>query len=69
MLHPRDVFTISRRSAVMPPLAEFRCDVELQRPKTPADQQAIAETFRPYLVARDWVSINRGEVVTFDPQR
>ncbi len=26
MLHPRDVFTISRKSAVMPPLMEFRCD-------------------------------------------
>lgn len=26
MLHPRDVLTISRRSAVMPPLVEFRCD-------------------------------------------
>jgi hypothetical protein len=26
MLHPRDVFTISRRSAVIPPLVEFRCD-------------------------------------------
>ena len=26
MLHPRDVFTISRRDAVMPPLVEFRCD-------------------------------------------
>jgi hypothetical protein len=26
MVHPRDVFTISRRSAVMPPLVEFRCD-------------------------------------------
>jgi hypothetical protein len=26
MLHPRDVFTISRRSAVMPPLVGFRCD-------------------------------------------
>ena len=26
MLHPRAVFTISRRSAVMPPLVEFRCD-------------------------------------------
>lgn len=26
MLHPRDVFTISQRSAVMPPLVEFRCD-------------------------------------------
>lgn len=26
MLHPRDVFTISRKSAVAPPLVEFRCD-------------------------------------------
>ncbi|OBI42725.1 hypothetical protein A5707_06020 [Mycobacterium kyorinense] len=26
MLHRRDVFTISRKSAVMPPLVEFRCD-------------------------------------------
>ena len=26
MLHPRDVFTISLRSAVMPPLVEFRVD-------------------------------------------
>jgi hypothetical protein len=27
----------------------------------------ISETFRPYLQARDWVSINRGEVLTFAP--
>ena len=26
MLHPRDVFTISRRHSVAPPLVEFRCD-------------------------------------------
>ncbi|MGB3894031.1 MAG: hypothetical protein WA942_07220 [Mycolicibacter sinensis] len=26
MVHPRDVFTISPKSAAMPPLAEFRCD-------------------------------------------
>ena len=26
MVHPRDVFTIARRSGVMPPLVEFRCD-------------------------------------------
>ncbi|ORW20746.1 hypothetical protein AWC18_11720 [Mycolicibacter nonchromogenicus] len=44
---------------------EFPHLYELQRPKTPADAQRIAETFRPYLQARDWVSINRGEVVTF----
>ncbi|WP_067970922.1 mycothiol-dependent nitroreductase Rv2466c family protein [Mycolicibacter icosiumassiliensis] len=44
---------------------EFPQLYELQRPKTPADEQRIAETFSPYLQARDWVSINRGEVVTF----
>ncbi|PQM53314.1 hypothetical protein C5U48_05425 [Mycolicibacter virginiensis] len=26
MVHPRDVFTISPKSAIMPPLVEFRCD-------------------------------------------
>ena len=36
---------------------------ELQRPKTKADERAIAETFRPYLEARDWVSINRGQEI------
>ncbi|MBX7452255.1 DsbA family protein [Mycolicibacterium sp. 3033] len=45
---------------------EFPHLYELQRPKTVADQQAITEIFRPYLQARDWVSINRGEVVQFD---
>lgn len=30
---------------------------ELQRPKRPDDVAAIAETFRPYLEARDWVTI------------
>ncbi|MEO1064108.1 MAG: DsbA family protein [Actinomycetota bacterium] len=38
---------------------------ELQRPKTPADEQAITATFRPYLEARDWISINRGKEVAF----
>lgn len=45
---------------------EFPHLFELQRPKQEADQQAITETFRPYLEARDWVSINRGKVVEFD---
>jgi hypothetical protein len=45
---------------------EFPHLYELQRPKTPADEQAIAEAFRPYLQARDWVSINRGEVIKID---
>lgn len=36
---------------------------EVQRPKTAADLAHIAETFRPYLQARDWVSIDRGRVI------
>ena len=32
----------------------------------PDDERLIAETFRPYLEARDWVSINRGEVIDFN---
>ena len=47
--------------------AEFPHLYELQRPKTPEDERHIVETFRPYLEARDWVSIDRGEVITFPP--
>lgn len=46
---------------------EFPHLFELQRPKSPADQRHIAEAFRPYVEARDWVSINRGEVVAMRP--
>jgi len=45
---------------------EFPHVYELQRPKTPADLAAIGETFRPYIEARDWVSIDRGKVVDLD---
>jgi 2-hydroxychromene-2-carboxylate isomerase len=45
---------------------EFPHVYELQRPKTRDDEKLITETFRPYLQARDWVSINRGEVITFE---
>lgn len=40
---------------------------EIQRPKSRADADAIAAAFLPYLQARDWVSINRGQVVDFAP--
>ena len=36
---------------------EFPNLYELQRPKRPADIAAIADAFRPYLEARDWVTI------------
>lgn len=44
---------------------EFPHLYELQRPKTRDDERLIVETFRPYVEARDWVSINRGEVISF----
>jgi 2-hydroxychromene-2-carboxylate isomerase len=45
---------------------EFPYLLEIQRPKTAAHGAKIASTFRPYLEARDWVSINRGKVIGFD---
>jgi len=44
---------------------EFPNLYELQRPKLPADEAAIVATFRPYLDARDWISINRGTQIEF----
>jgi 2-hydroxychromene-2-carboxylate isomerase len=38
---------------------EFPALFELQRPKSQADLQAIAQTFRPYLEARDWITIQK----------
>ena len=43
---------------------------ELQRPKSARDQADIATALKPYLEGRDWVSINRGRVVSIpgDPK-
>ena len=38
---------------------EFPNLYEVQRPKRPADMQAIATTFQPYLEARDWVTVQK----------
>jgi 2-hydroxychromene-2-carboxylate isomerase len=45
---------------------EFPSLFELQRPKNRAHGELITERLRPYLEARDWVSINRGTVIHFD---
>ena len=45
---------------------EFPDLYEMQKLKSLQDQGRIAETFRPYLEARDWISINRGKVINFD---
>jgi 2-hydroxychromene-2-carboxylate isomerase len=47
---------------------EFPHLYELQRPKTAGDRQLIAQTFRPYLQARDWVSINRARPTKYRPE-
>jgi hypothetical protein len=44
-------------------MAELPHVYELQRPKAPADIDLIGRCLRPYLDGRDWVSINRGEVI------
>jgi 2-hydroxychromene-2-carboxylate isomerase len=44
-------------------MAELPHVYELQRPKAPADAELIGRHLRPYLDGRDWVSINRGEVI------
>ena len=45
---------------------EFPHVFELQRPKSGDDQRTIGDAFRPYVEARDWVSINRGKIVNLD---
>lgn len=45
--------------------AEFPHLYELQHPKTDPDLAHIAKTFKPYLEARDWVSIDRGRTIEF----
>ena len=44
---------------------EFPHLFELQQPKTARHHAAIVDSLRPYLAGRDWVSINRGEVIEF----
>jgi 2-hydroxychromene-2-carboxylate isomerase len=44
-------------------MAELPHVYELQRPKSQADAELIGKHLRPYLDGRDWVSINRGEVI------
>jgi 2-hydroxychromene-2-carboxylate isomerase len=38
---------------------------EIQRPKAPKDLELIARQLQPYLDGRDWVSVNRGEIIEF----
>ncbi len=39
---------------------------EIHRPRGPVQQLQIADALAVYLGARDWISIDRGEVITFD---
>ncbi len=44
-------------------MLEFPNVFELQRPKGAREATAIAQTLEPYVRGRDWISINRGEVI------
>jgi hypothetical protein len=50
-------------------MASFPHVYEIQRPKSPADLALIAQHLQPYLSGRDWVSVNRGEVIEFDGEK
>ncbi len=45
---------------------EFPYLFELQRPKNAEHSAKIGDALRPYIEARDWVSINRGKVIALD---
>ena len=47
-------------------MAELPHVYELQRPKTAADAALIGRSLKPYIDGRDWVSINRGEVIDLE---
>ena len=47
-------------------MAELPHVYELQRPKSVADAEFIGQSLRPYIAGRDWVSINRGEVIDLE---
>ena len=47
-------------------MAELPHVYELQRPKSAADAELIGRSLQPYLDGRDWVSINRGEVIDME---
>lgn len=50
-------------------MLEFPAVYEIQRPKSDADQQRILSALRPYLAGRDWVSVDRGEIIEFPGDR
>lgn len=52
--------------SVVTGMAKLAHVYELQRPKSSADVDIIGRRLRPYLQVRDWVSVNRGEVIDVD---
>ena len=42
---------------------------EVQRPKNREHLRAITASLQPYLTGRDWVSVDRGEVIEFPPPK
>jgi 2-hydroxychromene-2-carboxylate isomerase len=44
-------------------MAELPHVYELQRPKSKADEELIGQRLQPYLRGRDWVSVDRGQII------
>lgn len=63
LVHPPTGTSAVRLWEVVTGLLEFPTVYEIQRPKSAADSQLILESLSPYLTGRDWVSIDRGQVV------
>ena len=59
LIRPPDGAAAVRLWELMTGWLEFPHLYEVQRPKAPADLAAIGADFRPYLEARDWVSVQK----------
>ena len=59
LIEPPDGAAAVRLWQLMTGWLEFPNLYEVQRPKSQPDLQAIAAAFRPYLEARDWITIQK----------
>lgn len=50
-------------------MLEFPHVYELQRPKAPHDERAVADALAPYLRGRDWESVDRGQIIELGNER
>ncbi|HNJ98102.1 MAG TPA: DsbA family protein [Ilumatobacteraceae bacterium] len=63
VLHPPTGAEAIRLWNLFTGFLEFPTLYEIKHPHSADDQRQIVEAFRPYVEARDWVSIDRGKVI------